>query len=170
MMPGMSASPSASTTCLPESDLPTSEIIPSFTARFACCGGEPLPSSSRAFRITRSCIASQYTCRVKLFELDHKVAIITGAGRGIGAATAELFASAGAAVAVLDKYENYAVRTADTIRRSGGHAIAVTCDVNNEEEVEEVFEGIAKELGAIDILVNNAGRAIRKPAIEVPLA
>jgi NAD(P)-dependent dehydrogenase (short-subunit alcohol dehydrogenase family) len=107
---------------------------------------------------------------VKLFEIPGKCAVITGAGRGIGAATAELFASAGAAVAVLDKYENYAVRTADTIRRSGGHAIAVTCDVNNEEEVEEVFEGIAKELGAIDILVNNAGMAIRKPAIEVPLA
>src|SRR3954470_738780 len=163
MMPGMSASPSASTTCLPDSDLPSSEIIPSFTARFACCGGEPLPSSSRAFRITRSCIASQYTCRVKLFELDHKVAIITGAGRGIGAATAELFASAGAAVAVLDKYENYAVRTVDTINRAGGKAMAVCCDVTDEEDVEEMFARIPEGFGGIDILVNNAGMAIRKP-------
>lgn len=107
---------------------------------------------------------------MKLFELENKSAIITGAGRGIGAATAELFASAGAAVAVLDKYENYAVRTADTITKSGGRAIAVSCDVTKEEEVEEVFEQIEKELGSIDILVNNAGMAIRKPAVDIPLA
>jgi NAD(P)-dependent dehydrogenase (short-subunit alcohol dehydrogenase family) len=107
---------------------------------------------------------------VKLFELENKTAIITGAGRGIGAATAELFASAGAAVAIVDKYENYAVRTVETITRSGGKAMAVTCDVTNEEDVEEVFAGIVKELGGIDILVNNAGMAIRKPATEVPMA
>jgi len=107
---------------------------------------------------------------VKLFELDHKVAIITGAGRGIGAATAELFASAGCAVAVVDKYENYAIRTADTIGKTGGKAIAVACDVTQEEDVEEVFDGVAKELGAIDILVNNAGMAIRKPAVDIPMA
>jgi NAD(P)-dependent dehydrogenase (short-subunit alcohol dehydrogenase family) len=107
---------------------------------------------------------------MKLFELENKCAIITGAGRGIGAATAELFASAGAAVAVLDKYETYAVRTADTIRKSGGRAVAVTCDVTDEEDVVEVFDDIAKELGAIDILVNNAGMAIRKLAVDIPLA
>ena len=107
---------------------------------------------------------------MKLFEIPGKVAVITGGGRGIGAATAELFAAAGASVAVLDKYENYALRTADTIRKQGYKAIAVTCDVNNEEEVEEVFEGIVKEFGHLDVLVNNAGMAIRKPATEVPLA
>jgi len=107
---------------------------------------------------------------VKLFELDHKVAIITGAGRGIGAATAELFASAGAAVAVVDKYENYAIRTAETIRKTGGKAVAVACDVTQEEDVEEVFDGVVKELGHLDILVNNAGMAIRKPATEIPMA
>ena len=107
---------------------------------------------------------------MKLFELENKSAIITGAGRGIGAATAELFASAGAAVAVVDKYENYAVRTAETIRKSGGKAIAVTCDVTDEDDVEEVFAGVVKEFGGLDILVNNAGMAIRKPAVDVPLA
>jgi NAD(P)-dependent dehydrogenase (short-subunit alcohol dehydrogenase family) len=105
-----------------------------------------------------------------LFELENKCAIVTGAGRGIGAATAELFASAGAAVAVLDKYENYAVRTAETIGKSGGKAIAVTCDVTAEADVEEVFDGVAQQFGGIDILVNNAGMAIRKPATEVPLS
>ncbi len=107
---------------------------------------------------------------MKLFELENKCAIVTGAGRGIGAATAELFASAGAAVAIVDKYETYAVRTADTILKSGGRAIAVTCDVTQEEEIEEIFDEIHKELGAIDILVNNAGMAIRKPAVDLPRA
>jgi len=107
---------------------------------------------------------------VKLFELEKKTALVTGAGRGIGAATAQLFAAAGAAVAVLDKDENHAVRTVEAITRAGGKAVAVACDVTREADVEEVFAGIVKELGGIDILVNNAGRAIRKPATEVPMA
>jgi NAD(P)-dependent dehydrogenase (short-subunit alcohol dehydrogenase family) len=107
---------------------------------------------------------------MKLFEIPGKCAVITGAGRGIGAATAELFASAGAAVAVVDKYENYARRTAEAIAKNGGKAIAVTCDVTDEDEVEEAFDTIAKKLGAPDILVNNAGMAIRKPATDLPLA
>src|SRR4051794_40142497 len=106
---------------------------------------------------------------MKLFELQGKAAIITGAGRGIGAATAELFASAGASVAVIDKYENYAVRTVETITRTGARAIAVSCDVTDEEDVEEMFDRIAEEFGGIDILVNNAGMAIRKPALTVPM-
>ena len=107
---------------------------------------------------------------MKLFELENKIAIITGGGRGIGAATAQLFASAGAAVAVVDKYENYAVRTVETITGSGGRAIAVCCDVTNEEDLEEMVDRIAEELGGIDILINNAGMAIRKPALTVPMA
>ena len=106
---------------------------------------------------------------MKWFELEGKCAIVTGAGRGIGAATAELFASAGAAVAVLDKEEQHAVRTAAAISKSGGRALAVTCDVTDEQQVEEMFAGIVKEFGALDILVNNAGMAIRKPALELPL-
>ncbi len=107
---------------------------------------------------------------MKLFEIPGQCAVITGAGRGIGAATAELFASAGATVAVVDMYENYARRTADAINDKGGKAIAAACDVTDEDEVEETFAAIVKELGAPDILVNNAGMAIRKPAVDVPLA
>src|SRR5258705_13768793 len=107
---------------------------------------------------------------MKLFELENKIAIVTGGGRGIGAATAQLFASAGAAVAVLDKYENYAGRTVETITRSGGKAMAGCCDVTNEEDLEEMFDRIPEGLGGIDILVNNAGMAIRKPALTVPVA
>jgi len=107
---------------------------------------------------------------MKLFELPGKAAIVTGAGRGIGKATAELFAAAGAAVAVLDISEEHAQRTAEAIGSTGGTAIALTCDVTDEKAVEAAFAQAVDELGAIDILVNNAGMAIRKPAIEVPLA
>src|SRR5258708_40005616 len=106
---------------------------------------------------------------MKLFELENKSAIIAGAGRGIGAATAELFASAGAAVAVVDKYENYAVRTAETIRKSGGKAIAVTCDVTDEDDVEEVFAGVVKEFGGPDILGNNPRMASPQAPLALPL-
>jgi len=107
---------------------------------------------------------------MKLFELPGKAAIVTGAGRGIGKATAELFAAAGASVAVLDVSEEHAQRTAEAIGSAGGSAIPIVCDVTGEKAVEAAFKQAAGELGSIDILVNNAGMAIRKPALEVPLA
>ena len=107
---------------------------------------------------------------MKLFELPGKAAVITGAGRGIGKATAELFAAAGASVAVIDVSEEHAQRTAEAIGSMGGTAIPIVCDVTGEKAVETAFAQVADELGGIDILVNNAGMAIRKPAIEVPLA
>ena len=107
---------------------------------------------------------------MKLFELPGKAAIVTGAGRGIGKATAELFATAGAAVAVIDMSEEHAQRTAEAIASAGGTAVPIVCDVTGEQAVEAAFAQAADELGGIDILVNNAGMAIRKPATEVPLA
>jgi NAD(P)-dependent dehydrogenase (short-subunit alcohol dehydrogenase family) len=107
---------------------------------------------------------------MKLFELPGKAAIVTGAGRGIGKATAELFAAAGAAVAVIDVSEEHAQRTAEAIGSAGGTAIAIVCDVTGEKAVEAAFAQAADELGGLDILVNNAGMAIRKPATELPLA
>src|SRR5262245_18518620 len=107
---------------------------------------------------------------MKLFELPGKAGIVTGAGRGIGKATAELFAAAGAAVAVIDLSEEHAQRTAEAIGSAGGSAVPIVCDVTDEKAVEAAFAQAADELGSIDILVNNAGMAIRKPALEVPLA
>jgi NAD(P)-dependent dehydrogenase (short-subunit alcohol dehydrogenase family) len=107
---------------------------------------------------------------MKLFELPGKAAIVTGAGRGIGKATAELFAAAGAAVAVIDVSEEHAQRTAEAIGSAGGTAIPIVCDVTGEKAVEAAFAQAADELGGLDILVNNAGMAIRKPATELPLA
>lgn len=107
---------------------------------------------------------------MKLFEIPGQCAVITGGGRGIGAATAELFASAGASVAVLDKDGTHARRIADGILGNGGAALAITCDITDEEQVEEAFAAVAEEFGSPDILVNNAGIAIRKPAVDLPLA
>ncbi len=107
---------------------------------------------------------------MKLFELPGKAAIVTGAGRGIGKATAELFAAAGAAVAVVDVSEEHARRTAEAIGSTGGTAIPIVCDVTGEKAVESAFAQAADELGGLDILVNNAGMAIRKPATEIALA
>src|SRR5262245_36790067 len=94
-----------------------------------------------------------------MFELTNKVAVITGAGSGIGQAIALLFAKQGAHVVVLDVDRDGAGATVDSIRRSGGQAISLYCDVSNSAEVRKVFHGIAAELQRIDILVNNAGIA-----------
>ncbi len=94
-----------------------------------------------------------------MFELTNKVAVITGAGSGIGQAIATLFAKQGAQVVVLDIDPNAAAATADSIQRSGGPAIALSCDVSNAGEVRKIFHTIDAELQRIDILVNNAGIA-----------
>jgi NAD(P)-dependent dehydrogenase (short-subunit alcohol dehydrogenase family) len=108
---------------------------------------------------------------VKLFELPGKCALITGAGRGIGAATAELFASAGAAVAVLDIDLDAAKKVVAEIKaHEGQEAIAIRCDVTDEGAVEAAVDRCIDELGGLDILVNNAGMAIRKPATELKMA
>jgi 3-oxoacyl-[acyl-carrier protein] reductase len=89
--------------------------------------------------------------------LQDKVAIITGSGRGIGAATALLFASHGAKVVVSDIDPDPAKETTDTIVRAGGTALAVPVDVTNSGGVEELIGQTVNTYGGIDILVNNAG-------------
>jgi 3-oxoacyl-[acyl-carrier protein] reductase len=86
-----------------------------------------------------------------------RVAVVTGAARGIGAATAIQFAREGAAVAVLDLDEQACTETVDRIKASGGTAIALGCDVSDEAQVDAVINKVAGELGGVDVLVNNAG-------------
>ena len=86
-----------------------------------------------------------------------RVAIVTGAARGIGAATALRLAHDGFAVAVLDLDETAAKGTVEAIEAAGGRALAVGADVSDAEQVETAVTRIASELGAPTVLVNNAG-------------
>lgn len=87
-----------------------------------------------------------------------KVMLITGGGRGIGAATAKLAAAQGYAVVI--NYQSQrapAEQVAADIKQQGGHAICVQADVSNEEGVLALFDAVDQQLGRLDVLVNNAG-------------
>ncbi|WP_033401527.1 3-oxoacyl-ACP reductase FabG [Actinopolyspora mortivallis] len=90
-------------------------------------------------------------------ELNGRVAVVTGAARGIGAAIAETLASAGASVAAVDLEESSCADTVERINSSGGRALAVGADVTDSESVASAFTRVSEELGTIGILVNNAG-------------
>src|ERR1700759_1524808 len=88
---------------------------------------------------------------------DGKIAVVTGAGSGIGRAAGGLFAREGAAVAALDLYADAAKETGQQIAADGGRALAVPADVADRASVGSAFGQILGELGRVDVLYNNAG-------------
>ena len=99
--------------------------------------------------------------------LEGKVAIVTGASRGIGRAIAERFAAEGAKVVVnYVSNEAEAGKVVDGIKQGGAEAIAVRGDVSKSADVKHLVGSAVKEFGHVDILVNNAGVMVTKPALE----
>ena len=92
-----------------------------------------------------------------MFDLTTRVALVTGAGQGVGAGVARMLARQGAAVGVNDLHPERAERTADGIRTAGGSARAIAFDVTDRTAVAAGVMAIETNLGPVDILVNNAG-------------
>lgn len=86
-----------------------------------------------------------------------RIAIVTGAGNGIGAATAKKFAAAGIKVAVVDIAEEAAKEVANQIKAEGGEAMAIRCDVSKKADVESCIAQVESQYGVPTILINNAG-------------
>ncbi|MDP4007362.1 MAG: SDR family NAD(P)-dependent oxidoreductase [bacterium] len=102
-----------------------------------------------------------------MFELQNKVALVTGARRGMGKSHALLLAKQGAKVAVTDIDLAECEEVAKEITSQGGEALAFKMDVTDAKGVSKVFEEVVKQWGKLDILVNNAGIFSPKPALEM---
>ncbi len=102
-----------------------------------------------------------------MFELTNKIALVTGAQRGMGRAHALALAAQGAKVAVTDINEETCQTVVDKIKANGGEAICFKMDVLNIAEINEVFDKVIAKWGRLDILVNNAGIYQPKPALEM---
>src|SRR5829696_2498929 len=96
---------------------------------------------------------------------DSPVAVVTGAARGIGLATARLFVERGHRVALLD-IDGETLARADAALAEPSRVLALVCDVADPAQVAESFATVAERFGRIDALVNNAGVAVFKPVLE----
>ena len=98
--------------------------------------------------------------------LQGRVALVTGGGRGIGAAVAHRLATAGAKVAVAARSRAQVERVAERLRDHGGEAVGLVSDVSSEEEVAQMVEQTEARLGPIDVLICNAGVATSAPLVR----
>lgn len=103
-------------------------------------------------------------------RLEGKVALVTGASRGIGEAIVKLFAAEGAKVVLCARRTAVGEAVAETVRGAGGDATFVTCDVSREDEVERLIQFVVKRHGRLDIVVNNAGIAPASPVETTQLS
>jgi 2-keto-3-deoxy-L-fuconate dehydrogenase len=92
-----------------------------------------------------------------MFSLQHKTAVITGGGSGIGKAVAELFAAQGASIFILELNKEAADQTVKSIQAKGGKATSFAVNVTDQSQVKSVFTEIAQSAGRIDLLINSAG-------------
>lgn len=107
---------------------------------------------------------------MRLFSLEGKRALVTGASRGLGRAMAEALAHAGADVACASSQPGGAAETVELVRSLGRRAVEVCADLGDREELASMAAATEDLLGPIDILVNNAGTIRRHPAVDFPHA
>lgn len=104
------------------------------------------------------------------FDLSGKIALITGASRGIGQATAELFAAQGAHVIISSRRQEGLENVAEKIRAAGGKVTVMVCHAGNIEQMDTLFANIEQQFGKLDILINNAAaNPYFGPIVDHPL-
>ncbi|CAM3099112.1 glucose 1-dehydrogenase [Paenibacillus lupini] len=102
-------------------------------------------------------------------RFDGKVVVITGAGKGIGAAVAAGYAAEGARVAAVERDAELVAQTVRSIVEAGGQAAAFTADISRPEAIEAIFQAIEEQFGRVDVLINNAGLGIWKSPFDLAL-
>ena len=103
-----------------------------------------------------------------MFDFSGQIALVTGSGQGIGKRLALALAAQGATVVTNDITANYADETLEEIRANGGDGLAITADVSNGEQVDDMVKAVIDKYGKIDILVNNAGTTRDNLIVRMP--